>query len=149
AAGPGRSKDAPAPEVQAGYQIAAALMAARGKNVPVPAEAVSGFGRATAAQEAGMSAGNRKRPPANLGAQLKPAEAWNDSTPNEARQILATSVADFLFYGKGAAKPADFLNAFRPDDERPNRTAVDALAAINLTPEQFEAAYRKWLVSNN
>lgn len=149
AAGPGRTKDAPTPEAQSGYQIAAALLSTRAKNVPVPEWVVSGFGRATAAQAAGTSAGNRKRAARALSAQLKPTDVWNDATPKDAKQILATSIADFLFYGKGAAKPADFLNGFRPDDDKPMKTAVAAVAAINLTPEQFEAAYRKWLLSNN
>jgi hypothetical protein len=148
AAGPGKGRDAATTETQAGYQLAAALLAARAKSVPLPEWLVTGFAKATAAQAAGMSAGNRKRAARALATKFKAVDVWNEMTPLEARQVLAASVADFLFYGKGVTKPADFLNGFRPDDERPVKTGVDALAAAKLSPEQFEAAYRRWLASN-
>jgi len=109
----------------------------------------SGFGRATAAHAAGTSAAVRKRLPRALATKWKPADAWNEEVPSDARQVLATSVMDFLVYGKGVPKPATFLNGFRPEDQKPMKTTADALAAADLTPEQFEAAYRKWLVANN
>jgi len=84
-----------------------------------------------------------------LGLRFKASDAWNDTVPSEVRQVLAVSVADFVFYGKGVPRPVDFLNGFRPDDEKPMKTANDALSAGQLTPEQFEIAYRKWLLSNN
>jgi hypothetical protein len=149
AAGPGKGKDAPTPEVQAGYQLAAALLATRAKNVPLPEWLVTGFGKATAAHAAGTTAGGRKRAARNLGLRFKASDAWNEMAPAEARQVLAQSVADFIFYGKGVAKPVDFLNGFRPDDEKPKKTAVDALSASQLTPEQFDVSYRRWLLSNN
>jgi len=149
AAGPGKGKDAPTMEAQAGYQLAAALVAARAKNVPVPEWLVTGFAKATTAHAAGTSAGNRKRAARNLGLRFKASDAWNDMVPIEARQVLAVSVADFVFYGKGVPKPVDFLNGFRPDNEKPMKTPADALSASQLTPEQFDIAYRKWLLSNN
>jgi hypothetical protein len=48
-------------------------------------------------------------------------------------------------FGGGAAKPADFLNGFRPNDEKPNKSTDDALAAIKMTVDQFEAAFVRWL----
>jgi hypothetical protein len=149
AAGPGKGKDAPTPEVQAGYQLAAALLAARARNVPLPEWVVTGFGKATAAHAAGTSAGGRKRAARNLGVRFKASDVWNDKAPAEVRHVLAVSVADFVFYGKGVPKPVDFLNGFRPDDEKPMKTATDALSASQLTPEQFDIAYRRWLTSNN
>jgi len=149
AAGPGKGKDAPAAEVQDGYQLAAALLAARAKNVPLPEWLVTGFAKATAAHAAGMTSGNRKRAARNLGIRFKASDAWGDTAPSEVRQVLAAAIADFVFYGKGVAMPVDFLNGFRPDDEKPMKTATDALSASQLTPEQFEIAYRKWLLSNN
>ncbi len=149
AAGPGKGKDAPTPEMQAGYQVCAALLAARAKNVPVPEWVVTGFGRTTAAHAAGMSAGNRRRAARALSARFKAADVWNEMTPADVRQVLAVSVADFVFYGRGVPKPAEFLNGFRPDDEKAMKTPSDALAACQLTPEQFEVAYRRWLASNN
>jgi hypothetical protein len=55
---------------------------------------------------------------------------------------------DFLVFGGGAPKPLDFFNGFRPDDATPTKSAEDALIAINLTVDQFEAAFVKWLASN-
>jgi hypothetical protein len=149
AAGPGKGKDAPTPEVQAGYQLAAALLAARTRNVPLPEWVVNGFAKSTAAHAAGTSAGNRKRTARSLATRFKATDAWNEMAPAEVRQALAVSVADFVFYGKGVPKPIDLLNGFRPDDEKPMKTPTDALSASQLTPEQFEVAYRKWLASNN
>jgi hypothetical protein len=149
AAGPGKGKDAPTLEQQAGYQLAAALLTARAKTVPLPEWLVTGFAKATAAHAAGTTAGGRKRAARNLGLRFKASDAWNELAPAEVRQVLAVSVADFVFYGKGVPKPVDFLNGFRPDDEKPMKTATDALSACQLTPEQFEIAYRKWLTSNN
>ena len=67
----------------------------------------------------------------------------------EQRLPLAVSVADYLFYGKGLSRPADFLLAFQPDNEKPMKTVADALEAVKLTPEKFEAGYLAWLRSNN
>jgi hypothetical protein len=146
-AGPGRGKDAPAPEVEAGHQVAAALIAARAKDVVLPEWVVTGFARATAAHAAGTTGNMRKRAARNLAGRFKPSDVWSDETPPEVRQMLATAVMDYLVYGKGVAKPADFLAGFRPDDERPVKTAVDALAAASRTPEQFDLDYRRWLMS--
>lgn len=149
AVGPGSGKEAATPEVQAGYEVAAVVLATRAKSTPVPEWLVQGFARATAAQAANTPAGIRKRAARQLGGRVKAADAWNEELAIEKRLPLATSVADYLFYGKGASKPADFLMAFRPDDEKPMKTTVDALEAVKLTPEQFEAGFAKWLRSNN
>jgi hypothetical protein len=149
AVGPGQGKEAGTPEVQAGHEVAAAVLAARAKATPVPEWLVQGFARATAAQATNTPAGVRKRTARQLVGRFKASDAWNDMLPAEQRLPLATSVADYLFYGKGLTRPADFLMAFRPDDEKPMKTAVDALDAVKLTPEQFEVGYLKWLRSNN
>jgi hypothetical protein len=149
AVGPGQGKDAATPEVQASYEVAAAVLAARAKATPVPDWLVQGFARATAAQATNTPAGVRKRGARQLVGRLKPSEAWNEMLSIEQRLPLATSVADYLFYGKGVTRPADFLMAFRPDDEKPMKTTADALEAVKLTPEQFEVGFLKWLRGNN
>ncbi len=149
AAGPGRGKDAAPPETQAGYELGAALLAARAKKVPLPEWLVVGFGRATAAQAAGQPAPVRKRTARDLVRRLRPSDVWNDKAPYEQRMALAPSVADYLFYGKGLAKPGEFLSAFQSDDENPTKTPADALKAVKLTVPQFEAGYLRWLRANN
>src|SRR5207247_2499447 len=77
AVGPGQGKDAVSAEVQAGYEVAAALMSARARGTPLPEWLVRGFERATAAQAANAPAGVRKRVPRQLAGRLKAADAWN------------------------------------------------------------------------
>jgi hypothetical protein len=149
AVGPGQGKEAATVESQAGHEVAAAVLSARAAGAPLPEWLVLGFSRATAAQATNTPAGVRKRVARQLAGRLKPAEAWNDTLPLDQRLPLATAVADFLFYGKGVTKPDSFLNAFRPDDEKPTKTVADALEAVNLTPDKFEVAYIKWLRANN
>jgi hypothetical protein len=149
AIGPGQGKDTVTLETQAGYQVAAAVLSARARGAPLPEWLTLGFERATAAQAANTAAGVRKRVPRQLAGRYKAADAWNDTLSLDQRLPLATAVADFLFYARGIAKPGSFLVAFRPDDEKPTKTTADALEAVNLTPEQFEVAYLKWLRANN
>lgn len=149
AAGPGKDKNGNSVETQAGLDVAAAVLAGRAKAAPLPEWVVVGFGRATAAHAAGQSAGVRKKAAKDLiRARLKPRDAWNEEIPREPRMVLAQCVMDFLLYGGGAAKPIEFLGGFRGDDEKPNKTAVDALTAANLTVDQFESAFLRWLVSS-
>ncbi len=149
AVAPGQGKDAVTADTEAGYEVAAALLTIRAKGTQLPEWLTLGFARATAAQAAKTPAGVRKRVARQLAGRAKPIEAWNDSLSIEQRLPLATSVADYLFYGKGLSRPGDFLLAFRPDDEKPMKTAIDALEAVKLTPEKFEAGYFAWLRSNN
>jgi hypothetical protein len=149
AVAPGQGKDAVTADLQGGYEVATALMAIRAKGTQLPEWLTQGFARATAAQAANAPAGVRKRVARQLAGRTKPAEAWNDMLSLEQRLPLATSLADYLFYGKGTSRPGDFLLAFRPDDEKPMKTVMDALEAVKLTPEKFEAGYLAWLRSNN
>jgi hypothetical protein len=149
AAAPGKGRDAPTAETEAGYQLAAALLAARAKDVPLPEWLVVGFGRATAALAANTPPAVRKRTARELAKRWKAADAWNDMLAAEYRFALAAGVADYIFYGKGVGNPAEFVLAFHPSDEQPTKTTADALAAVKLTPQQFEAGYAKWLKANN
>jgi hypothetical protein len=149
AVAPGKGRDGPMAETEAGLQLAAALLAGRAKEVPLPEWLVVGFGRATAAQAANLPPAARKRTARELARRLRPTDAWNEALPAEQRFALGAGVADYLFYGKGVNRPADFLLAFRPTDEQPMKTTADALAAVKLTPEQFEAGYARWLRANN
>jgi hypothetical protein len=149
AIGPVQGKDAVTLETQAGNQLATAVLSARARGAPLPEWLTLGFERATAAHAANTVASVRKRVPRQLAGRYKAGDAWNDTLSLDQRLPLATAVADFLFYGKGVAKPGAFVLAFRPDDEKPMKTTADALEAVNMTPEQFELAYLKWLRANN
>jgi hypothetical protein len=145
----GQGKDAVTADMQAGYEVAMALMSVRAKGTQLPEWLMLGFARATVSQAASTPAGVRKRIARQLAARVKPAEAWNDTLSIEQRLPLATSIADYLFFGKGVPRPGDFLLAFRPDDEKPMKTVMDALEAAKISPEKFEAGYLAWLRSNN
>ncbi|HEY1380212.1 MAG TPA: hypothetical protein VGF55_25645, partial [Gemmataceae bacterium] len=149
AVSPGQGKESPTAEAEAGYRVAATMLMAKAKGTELPEWLTLGFARATAAQAVNSPAGVRKRAARQLAGRLKPADAWNDMLSIEQRLPLATSVADYLFYGKGLAKPGDFLLAFRPDDDKPMKTVWDALEAVKTTQEQFEAGYVKWLRGNS
>lgn len=149
AVAPGQSKEAATPETQAGYDVAVAVMSARAKGTPLPEWLTQGFARATAARAANTPASVRKRVARQLAGRSKPSEVWNDMVGIEQRLPVAASVADYLFYGKGLTRPGDYLLAFRPDDEKPLKTSADALEAVKVTPEKFEAGYLAWLRSNN
>jgi hypothetical protein len=149
AVAPPQGKDAPTPEVQAGYEVAIALLSVRAKGAPVPEWITQGFARATAGHAANSPASVRKRLPRQLAGRLKPAEVWNDMLSIEDRMPLASGMADYLFYGRGLPRPGDFLLAFRGNDDKPMKTLADALEAVKLTPEKLEAGYLAWLRTNN
>ena len=118
------------------------------KATPLPEWVVVGFARATAAHAAGQVPGVRKKAArAVVRARVKPREAWGDNLPIAQRMNLATAIMDFMVYGGGSPKPIDFLGGFRPDDEKPTKTADDALAAAKMTVDQFELAFVRWLGS--
>ncbi len=149
AVAPGSGRDAPTADAEAGYRVAAAVLTSRARGAELPEWLTLGFARATAAQASGTPASVRKRAARQLAGRLKASDAWNDMLSIEQRLPLATSVADYLFYGKGLSNPGMFLLAFRPDDEKPMKTAADALEAVKLSWDQFEAGYARWLRSNN
>jgi hypothetical protein len=147
-AGPGRTTGTVTLEVQAGQELCAAILTGRAKATPLPEWVVIGFARATAAHAAGQIPGVRKKAAKDLvRARVKPREAWGDNLPVGQRMTLAAAIMDFMIYGGGSPKPIDFLGGFRPDDEKPTKTADDALAAAKMTVDQFETAFVRWLGS--
>ncbi|MFO0806993.1 MAG: hypothetical protein U0746_00035 [Gemmataceae bacterium] len=149
AVGPGRSKDSPAPEAQAGYQVAIALLGVRTRNAPLPEWASLGFAKATAYQASGASGGARKKGARDIVARRgRVADLWSDKLSAEQKLALGTSVMDFLVYGKGVPKPIDVISAMRPEEEKVMKSAEDVFGAVKMTPDQFEAVFLKWLRAN-
>lgn len=147
AVGPGRASSAASVESQAGAGIASAVLSARMRAAPLPDWVTTGFARAVTARAANQSPNVRKKAARDLvRARVRPREAWGDALPEEQRLALGAAIIDFLTFG-GGAKPAVFLGGFRPDDQKPTKTAEDALSAVNLTVDQFEAAFVKWLAT--
>lgn len=147
AVGPGRSASAAALETQAGHEIAAAVLTARMKAVPLPEWIVAGFSRAAAARAANQTPNVRKKAARDMiRARVRPREAWGEALTQDQRLTLATSIVDFLIFS-GGVKPTQFLGGFRPDDQKSAKTVEDALSAVDLTIDQFEAAFVKWLAT--
>lgn len=148
AAGPGRTKDAPSSETYAATQVAIALLAARTKNAPLPEWATVGFAKATAFQAGGVLGPARKRGAREVARRARVSDLWGEALPSEQKIALGTGVIDFLVYGKGVAKPLDVIAAMRPEEDKPVKTVADVFGVANLTPEQFEAAFARWLMRN-
>lgn len=147
AVGPGRSASAASLEAQAGNEIATAVLATKMKAVPLPEWVTAGFARTVTAHAANQSPNVRKKTARDLiRARVRPREAWGDVLSQEQRLALAGSIMDFLVFG-GGVKTTQFLGGFRPDDQKPTKTVEDALNAVDLTIDQFEAAFVKWLAS--
>lgn len=148
AAGPGRNKDSLSPDAYASTQVAVALLAARTKNAPLPEWATIGFAKATAFQASGVLGVARKRAAREVARRARVSDLWGETLSSEQKIALGTSVMDFLVYGKGVAKPLDVISAMRPEEDKPVKMAADVFGAVNMTPEQFEAAFAKWLLRN-
>ena len=124
----------------------------------VPPWLRDGFGRATVARAEGTSSKRfltyRAQARAAVygpkgGTPPAMADVWGD-TKVENGDALATSFADYLAYGPGAAKFEMFLDGLRPSEGVASPTVVQALAAAGWKDKELpmlEQAWRRWAVS--
>lgn len=75
------------------------------------------------------------------------AYVWGDAAVGADADTLATSFADYLAYGPGAAKFAAFLGAFKPAEGNDSPGVDDAFRAADWKPEELEAAWKRWAVT--
>jgi hypothetical protein len=148
AAGPPRKGGFPV-EALAGEQIAGLLLARKaGKNTPLPAWLLSGFGRATYCRAVPTSKAvldDRKRA-ARLARSRSAADVWNGTADAAEMDILAGSVVDFLAYGPGYRKFPSFVVGFQPGENMDSRTAAQAMEAAGLKGETIDRAWKAWAV---
>lgn len=150
AACPPREKGDPSLEVQAGQQVAAAVMVRKpGPRTPVPYWLTAGFGRATyyrAVPAAGEVAGER-RAAAQLAARngRTAAHVWGGSLEGDEAVVLAASLTDYLAYGPGKAKFASVLDGFKPGENGLERSAGEALEAAGLKADAVTVGWRRWI----
>lgn len=153
AASPPREKDDPPVEVQAGQQLASAvLMRKAGRRTIVPAWLVDGFGRATYYRATGPlnPAVSRDRKAAYRYAsknRRKASDVWAVSLEGEESRLLAASVADFLAYGPGRAKFVALVEGFRPEENVESKTVAQALESANLKADPIDKNWRTWVVN--
>ncbi len=148
AAGPGRTRESPSPETYAATQVAIALLAARTRNAALPEWANIGFARATAFHASGAYGTARKKAARDVARRARVRDLWGEALSSEQKLALGTGVMDFLVYGKGVPKPLDVIAAMRPEEDKPMKTAADVFGVVNVSVDQFEAAFVKWLSRN-
>jgi hypothetical protein len=150
AALPSRAKAGPPLEGQAGAALAQALLARKaGKNTPLPAWLVEGFGRATyyRAAPADRAVQAERRQARALSRTRGPADVWGDKLGADGADALRGSLADFLAYGPGAPKFPAFVAGFKPGENMLAKTTAQALEAAGLLPDRVAASWKRWVVS--
>ncbi len=148
-ASPPRDKLDPPVEVQAGQQLASAMLRRRaGPKVPVADWLVSGFGRATwyrtAPAAAGVSADRAQAARLARGGR-KAADVWGSGLDAAEAVVLQGSVADFLAYGPGASKFLALLAAYQPEENMERKTTEQALDAAGIKPDALDGRWRAWV----
>ncbi|MBI1914367.1 MAG: hypothetical protein HYS12_06460 [Planctomycetes bacterium] len=153
AACPPREKGDPAVRVQAGQQIASAvLMRKAGAQTIVPSWLVAGFGRATHYRVAGSASrevANERSATARFAVRNKrnASDAWAGVLEGEEAPLLQGSVADFLAYGPGRTKFGALLEGFKPEENVEQKTMQQALDAANLNVDAINTNWRRYLAA--
>jgi hypothetical protein len=147
AAGPPRTKQDPSLELQAGQQVAAAMLQRKaGAKVPLPYWLVAGFGRATNYRAAPGTYVTSERSHAarqvQAGRGVK--DVWGGGLGEEDAGPLRASLADYLAYGPGAAKFPMLLTGFEPEEGQEKKTTEQALDAVGLKWDTLEKAWKAW-----
>jgi hypothetical protein len=148
--GPPRGRTDPSVEVQAGEQLAAALLVKKaGTKVPLPGWLLSGFGRATGyhARPGDRAVAEERRKAAALVRKGHTAqEIWGTTLEAEEAPILEASLADFLAYGPLQSKFSALVQGFRPEENQDKKTTDQALQVISVPVDRLNARWREWAV---
>jgi hypothetical protein len=145
---PPRTKQDPPVEIQAGQQIAAAVLQRKaGAKTSVPNWLLDGFGRATYYRAVGgpPAASDRSLAAKYVAANKRSAgDVWGTGLEAEEGPVLRASLADFLAYGPGASKFPAVVTGFRPGENQDMRTTGQALEAANLKLDAIDKAWQAW-----
>ncbi len=151
AGGPPRARTDPIVEVQAGEQLATALLVKRaGTKTPLPGWLMSGFGRATGYRvRTGEKAviEERRKAAALVRKGHRVQEVWGATLEADDAPILEASLAEFLAYGPLQARFTALLAAFQPEENQDKKTAEQALQGLNLAVDRLNARWREWAVT--
>jgi len=136
-------------DTEAATQIAAGLLACKAGPAMLPGWMKDGFARAMswrldAAAGAKDRAQIRRLVLAPKG--KKAADIW--TAPLDAdKKLLGASLMEYFVFGPDSAKFSKILNNFRPTDEVPNPTIANALQAVEITPDNLDKAWKKWVTT--
>ena len=61
--------------------------------------------------------------------------------------LLDASLMDYLAYGPGAGKFSKVLDGFKPEDNIPMKTTLQALQNAGLTLEALNTRWQKWVLT--
>jgi hypothetical protein len=151
AAGPSQSKDEFPAETQAAQQVATAMLSVKaGPKVPLPEWLMTGFGRAATyrvtPQDKFVLADRRLARDAV--AKKRTAKAvYNDSVDADEMPALSGALADLLTTSLSAAKFADFLAAFKPDENGEKKMTEPALDVAGVKLDRLEASWKVWVAN--
>jgi hypothetical protein len=147
AAGPPKESHDPGLEAQAAEQLAAALVVKRA-GTTVPEWVVVGFARATYYRAAGPREylGEKSRARRVLAAGRATAmDVWDSNLKADSAPVLRGSLVDFLAYGPGRSKFLAFLEGYKPEEGKLNKTTADALQAANIDPKVVNRKWKVWV----
>jgi hypothetical protein len=147
AVGPAKGKKNLPLSLEAGEQLANLLLGLKaGTKTPLPDWLTSGFGRATCwrASPALKSTVSERRQAATLARSHNIGDLWNAKVEGEQADAMAASVADFMAYGPGAARFPKFVEAFKLEDNRKERTTEQALDTANLSAARINRVWKTW-----
>ncbi len=142
------AKAGPPLEGQAGSAVAQALLARKaGKDTPLPAWLLAGFGRATyyRAAPADRAVQAERRQARSLSRTRGPADVWDEKLDAAEAEVLSASLAEFLAYGPGSPKFPAFVAGFKPEENMQAKTAAQALDAAGLPPDRVTASWKRWV----
>jgi hypothetical protein len=151
AACPSKNKRDPNLEGLAAGQIACALMQKKaGADVALPAWLLSGFGRATlqrATPTERVTKGDRQLAAKLVKLGRTAMDVCAGKLDRDEAPLLDASLMDYLAYGPGSAKLSKVLNGFKPEDNVPMKTTLQALENAGLTLESLNTKWLKWVIS--
>lgn len=145
-AGPPMRQGDPSIQAEAAEEIAAALLARKART-DLPDWLLSGFGRATAWRAGSPTASTQRSLAYRLVLMNRRSaqDVWSGSLKADEAPLVQASLMDYLAYGPGASRFVSFVQGFRPEDGKPQKTAADALKAADLAPDRLNQAWQVWL----
>jgi hypothetical protein len=145
---PGAGKGAIPVELRAGEMVASLLLQRKaGARTELPDWLTAGFGRATsyrATTGQKFVAADRKQ--LRLLVKKRNADdAWSGKLEGEEAELVQASVAEMVCYGLSTARLTKLLDGFKPGENIATKTIAQALEAANLTAEQLNRAWKKYV----
>ncbi len=145
-----RTGTPPAPEIQVGEKVAAAVLArAAGAKNPIPDWLPEAFGRATSFQvvrQTGRAYLSEIRRNAQLYARNQREAPWSGQQEGIQTQSAQAAFAYWLAYGPKAGKMAVLVKQFIPEENQERVEFPQALQKAQLSGDQTLGSWQDWLV---